>query len=331
MKVSIIIPVFNSSKTIERCLNSLIYQKTKFYEIIVVDDGSTDNTGEIVKKIIKQNNNQNIILISNTNHGVSFSRNCGVAEATGDYISFIDADDYLDLDALDVISKKMVSEYDFIRYNFKNVGGKSFGNNMYDLKNKKIYLQNNKSIYKHLLTVDEKIPNLVMLLIIKKDIAKQIRFDETLTMMEDVDYYNQLCLISKCCYFLDEKKYNYCVNINSVTHSDKNYEKNIFGIVNANRSIINRCKNIFDSKFIKYINANHARVIGNYLILSKHQTHYLITLKKLLSDSNFNEIIFNCCVHKMSLKDKIMIYLLKFHKITIINLYVSCIHLLKRI
>ena len=88
--VSIIIPVYNSEFYIKRCLDSVANIKNA--EIIVINDGSTDNTLEILKGY------KNIKIINNENYGVSHSRNCGIKEATGKYIMFVDSDDYLNTD-----------------------------------------------------------------------------------------------------------------------------------------------------------------------------------------------------------------------------------------
>lgn len=91
MDLSIIIPVYNASKLLERCLDSIFEQKTQYsYEVILIDDGSTDNSIEI----IKERKEPNIILYKQQNSGPSVARNKGVELAKGDYCAYLDADDY---------------------------------------------------------------------------------------------------------------------------------------------------------------------------------------------------------------------------------------------
>ena len=90
-KVSIIIPAYNAGKTIKKCLDSICNQTYKNIEIIVINDGSNDNTEDVVKSI----NNDKIIYFKKENGGVSSARNLGLDNATGDYIFFIDSDDYV--------------------------------------------------------------------------------------------------------------------------------------------------------------------------------------------------------------------------------------------
>ena len=91
MKLSIIIPVYNAEKYLDECLKSIVCELPNDSELIIVDDGSKDSSSEIYEKY----NQDNIKIFKNENHGVSFSRNFGLTQATGDYICFVDADDYM--------------------------------------------------------------------------------------------------------------------------------------------------------------------------------------------------------------------------------------------
>lgn len=91
MKVSIIVPVYNTEKYLARCLDSLVAQTYKNLEIIVIDDGSTDKSGEIADFYAKKDDRIQVLHIQNG--GVSNARNQGIARATGEYIAFVDSDD----------------------------------------------------------------------------------------------------------------------------------------------------------------------------------------------------------------------------------------------
>ena len=94
LKISVVIPMYNASKTIERALNSIKEQTFKCnYQIIVVNDGSKDNSQEIVEKYISDHPELNIILINQINGGVSKARNTGLRKANGDFIALLDSDD----------------------------------------------------------------------------------------------------------------------------------------------------------------------------------------------------------------------------------------------
>ena len=97
--VSIIIPLYNVEKYIAKCLESVSAQSYSNYEVIIVDDGSTDSSASIAKEYVERDSRFNIITQKNT--GVSTARNTGLERASGDYVVFIDADDFIAPDYLD--------------------------------------------------------------------------------------------------------------------------------------------------------------------------------------------------------------------------------------
>jgi glycosyltransferase involved in cell wall biosynthesis len=102
--VSIIVPVYNMSEYLNRCLDSLINQTLKNIEIICINDGSTDNSPEILNEYAKKDNR--IKVINQQNKKLSITRNVGIKAAKGEYIGFIDADDYIDSDFYEKLYKK---------------------------------------------------------------------------------------------------------------------------------------------------------------------------------------------------------------------------------
>lgn len=103
-KISIIVPVYNAEKSLEKCLDSLINQTYRDLEIILVNDGSKDRSGEICD-IFSQKDSR-IKVINQRNQGVSITRNSGIMAATGEVIQFVDSDDWLELDCCDLAYKE---------------------------------------------------------------------------------------------------------------------------------------------------------------------------------------------------------------------------------
>lgn len=98
-EVSIIIPVYNNEQYIEKCIQSVLNQTFENFEVIVINDGSTDKSGEILEKLNREDSR--IILIEQKNQGVAVARNRGMNKATGKYITFVDGDDYLKNDYIE--------------------------------------------------------------------------------------------------------------------------------------------------------------------------------------------------------------------------------------
>lgn len=114
-KVSIIVAVYNVEKYLDKCLKSIIGQNYKNVEIIVVNDGATDGSYKIIQKYQE---NPNVIIVNKPNGGLSDARNAGLKIASGEYILFVDGDDWLDKECLNKCSKYMESNIDIIMFSF---------------------------------------------------------------------------------------------------------------------------------------------------------------------------------------------------------------------
>ena len=119
MKYSVIIPVYNSEKTIKRCIESIALQNRPDVETIIINDGSTDETESICKAL--QAEYSNIIYLCKKNGGVSSARNSGFSVATGEFVMFVDSDDYVDNKCFDTIDKYTQSNADFYQFGFSIV------------------------------------------------------------------------------------------------------------------------------------------------------------------------------------------------------------------
>lgn len=104
-KISIIIPIYNAEKYLEKCLDSIVKQTYKNIEIICVNDGSKDNSINILSRYNKMDNR--IVLINKENNGLSSARNIGLASATGEFVMFVDSDDWIDIDTCEKCLKIM--------------------------------------------------------------------------------------------------------------------------------------------------------------------------------------------------------------------------------
>jgi len=116
VKVSVIVPVYNTEKYLEKCLNSLLKQTLKEIEIIVVNDGSTDNSKKVLEAFKEYNN---IVYLEKKNGGLSDARNYGIAHANGEYIGFVDSDDSIDSNMYQLMYEKAKeSDADLVECDF---------------------------------------------------------------------------------------------------------------------------------------------------------------------------------------------------------------------
>ncbi|MFZ2310915.1 MAG: glycosyltransferase [Patescibacteria group bacterium] len=155
IKISFIIPVYNSAKYLNECVDSILSQSYENFEIILVDDGSSDSSPSICDYYSARHNN--IIVIHQENSGVASSRNVGIKQSSGDYLFFIDNDDWIDgskiINLIGLIRETkadiIINKYCIVNENSK----KSIGNNLLD--NKLIGSLNSSSILKYF--VDKRI------------------------------------------------------------------------------------------------------------------------------------------------------------------------------
>lgn len=116
MKLSIIIPVYNVENSLEKCVDSVINQSFTDFELILIDDGSTDNSSEIADNLSTKD--KRIKVVHQSNKGLSQARNAGIDIAKGEYITFIDSDDFIHKDTLNYLINiiNIHPEYDIIEY-----------------------------------------------------------------------------------------------------------------------------------------------------------------------------------------------------------------------
>ncbi|MFE4350600.1 glycosyltransferase family 2 protein [Peribacillus butanolivorans] len=185
MKISVIIPAYNVEEYIEKCLDSLVSQLFTDFEVILINDGSTDRTKDILEEY--SNQHKFIRVYNITNKGVSNARNLGLLYSRGDYITFCDADDWFDVDVLEKVFET-ISRYqgDLVVYGRRDIlsDSRSFSYNDHNevkvLSYKKSdYLKEVFSIGKHTFSVCNKV--------YRKEILSQneILFDTDLKLSED--------------------------------------------------------------------------------------------------------------------------------------------------
>lgn len=134
MKLSIIVPIYNVALYLRKCVDSLLTQDISDYEIILVDDGSTDDSGAIADEIVKEamgngqwaidneSNRPTLRVIHQANAGLSAARNTGIAAAQGEYVCFVDSDDYWEENVLGALMVQVEREQlDVLRFDYQNV------------------------------------------------------------------------------------------------------------------------------------------------------------------------------------------------------------------
>ena len=216
-KVSVIVAAYNIQDYIVRCLESIANQTYKNLEVIVVDDGSSDNTGKLADEFSE--NDKRFIVIHKENGGVSSARNIGIDVASGDFIGFVDGDDTIEVDMYEMLVNNAI-KYDA---DISHCGYKVLENNRetFFYETEKIIIQDRKKGLIDLFEGTLIEPSLCNK-IFKNNILGDIRLDESIKINEDL-YFNVLLFDkSKKSVFEDKSKYIYIKRKNSATTSSLN-------------------------------------------------------------------------------------------------------------
>lgn len=214
-KISVVVPAYNAENMIENCIQSILNQTYDNLEIVVVNDGSTDGTLDILKGLSNKDNRIKIVDIKNG--GVSHARNTGVDNATGDYITFVDSDDTIEQGMYEYLIN-LIEKYgvDIAHCSYANVdkdGNKRAVGNM-----GREILQNHDEALKCLVSGNLFTGGLWNKLY-KRELFNNVRLDETIKFNEDVLINYELFDKAKTSVYSDRAMYNYYANDESATHS----------------------------------------------------------------------------------------------------------------
>ena len=220
-KITVIVPVYNVENYLRKCLDSIIAQTYKNIEIIVVNDGSTDTSGEICKEFVEIDHR--IIYIEQENAGLSAARNTGLENMSGDYVTFVDSDDWIEQDYVETLYKK-ITEYqadiavgNYYSFNesegmfYFHISGDSYYEEVYD----------NVSIFENLYESQE-MKSFALISawgkLYKAGLFEQLRFD--MGKLGEDGYLNQkIYLLAEKIVYIHKGIYSYRIRNNSLSRT----------------------------------------------------------------------------------------------------------------
>ena len=299
MKVSVIVPVYNVYEYLSKCLDSLVNQTLKDIEIIVVNDGTKDDSESIIKKYLKKY--KNIIYIKKENGGQGSARNEGIKHATGEYIGYVDSDDYIELSMYEKLYNKAIEENaDIVICGSYNITG-----DKKEIEIDKKIFNDNKDAFLGKPAVWNKIYK-------KELITDDIKF-RSKVWYEDLDFSIKVLSKAKNISFVDEPLYNYIVRQGS-TMNNSNIDRNL-EILDCFNEILNFNKTI-DKDIIEFLAIDHIFISAIVRVLRSNgdTKKKKIIVNKLLDymNNNFSNYKNNKYIKILPRNRKIVFYLLKF-------------------
>lgn len=220
-KITVIVPVYNVESYLRKCLDSIIAQTYKNIEIVVVNDGSTDASAEICKEFVEIDHR--IIYIEQENSGLSAARNTGLENMSGDYVTFVDSDDWIELDYVETLYKKITQYQADIAvgnyYSFNESEGMFYFHILGDSYYEKVY--DNISIFENLYESQE-MKNFALISawgkLYKAGLFEQLRFD--IGKLGEDGYLNQkIYLLAEKIVYIHKGIYSYRIRNNSLSRT----------------------------------------------------------------------------------------------------------------
>ena len=260
MKVSVIVPVYNVESYLDKCLTSLVKQTLQEIEIIIVNDGSKDNSEKIIEKYLKKYP-EKIKYIKKANGGLSSARNEGLKYASGEYIGFVDSDDYVSLNTFNLMYKKAKEKnFDLVVCNL---------NYVYESKTKMV----SAGLDKDLENEDEVKKNIVFLYpavwnkLYKKEILDSLKFKEGI-WYEDVEFNFRVYPRVKSIGYVDKPLIQYVQRESSISKTiDKrlfNYIDNFNGLIRyyQDNNLYNKYYFELEYSYVRYLYATFIKQLS---------------------------------------------------------------------
>lgn len=333
---SIIMPVFNTEKYINKAIQSILNQTFKNFELILIDDCSNDKSYAICKNYIDKDNRIKL-LKNNSNLGVAKTRNIALGSISGKYLTFVDSDDYIEVNLLEVVYKLLVKEkIDFLKYScseeYVNENDQLVYSKICQIKN--CFLDDKIKIQNQIINM-ERIPLFGYLWngFYRIDIIKEnnILFDEKCTVNEDFVFNIEYIAYIKNLYCIDFLGYHYMKRKNNSLSTKRQDDYYVLHIMKINL-LLEMCKKysnltqknreIIYWMYVRYVYSAIERNINNKenmkVLLSKIKNDYLY--------KSFLEMKFR----KINIKQRIMIFFLKKEKHQFLIDFIDLISWIKR-
>ena len=318
--ISVIIPVHNNEKTLEKCVNSVLTGTYQNFEILLIENGSDDNSRALSESLSQRDSR---ISVFESEKGVSRARNVGIEKAYGDFITFLDADDTLTKDALETFANGMNQVKSDIYCAFSGDGKNGF--KLYSSQELQALISDFLKNPTQRLTVWSKLYS--------SEFLKQskVLFDVRLSHGEDSDFVINLLLKAKSVAVIDKTIYNYTVNEDSAVHKIDSsvLDKYVLSMSITKEKLINQ--KAFTDDFYLY-------ALNNLLVFLTHQSFSLNgyknqkkSAKDALSSPIFKEALLKAKLKKLPIEKAVTLFFAKHNLILLLSLPIKLRKALKKI
>lgn len=308
-KISVIVPIFNSEKYLHKCLNSILNQTLKDIEIILIDDGSTDNSLEIIQQYSNKHNN--IKYKYKKNEGQAIARNLGIEMATGEFITFVDSDDYIDENMLEKLYENAIQNKsdivlcDYVE-EYKNI----------NIKKKTLFIKDEDIHKSYIVSVAGPCSKIIKTQIFKQNNLKFLANN----IYEDLAIIPTLALYAKTISYCEEVLYHYVIRENSTMQQTK-YTKKLESIFNVMEYLSKQFEGTEYTQEIEFLYINHLLYAGCGRFLKYKNTNKMILKIITIINNSYPNWKKNKYFKKQSKIYKLICNIFMRNKFLEINLY----------
>lgn len=334
--LSVIIPVYNVAPYLERCLKSIIYQELKDIEIIIVNDGSTDTSGKICDKYAEKDSR--IKVIHKANEGLGFARNTGLEYITGEFVAFVDSDDYVDKDTYKVAIEEAKKENADVVYFGCYRQRRDLTFYKETIPQKRVWNNDNKEEYLFDIVssapnekVERKYSMSVWHSVYKSEIVKKNNLcflSERDIVSEDIPFQIDFLKKANVIVFIPNCFYYYCYNNTSLTKSFKQEKYQRFRLLH---SVLSR-KYTDNFLFLQRVDRFFIGYTRNHLLdmISANYHPRSKVLCEILDDPIWQDIKKRYKAKWLPLYPRIVLYLIFNKKARLLVLFMEIIEHIKR-
>lgn len=313
--ISVIVPIYNSEKYLNNCINSIINQTYENLELILINDGSTDSSSEICNKWAKTDSR--IKVLHNENSGASSARNSGIDISTGDYIAFVDSDDYLDSDMYESMLNELINNNaDAVRCGIVRESKSGF-REVWGSEENNIIVVDNKKLLCDIGEANGILPVSTCNKLFSKNVIKNIRFNTTFKYAEDTLFNFLVAKNINRMVYNDIPRYHYINNSESVSHREFNEsrfdEHRVMDIIiaEADNEVLPYC--------IKGDVMKSFRTIKEMCVSGNNKDNFKIIRNRIISHKK--EILKSSLYSKSSKLKTVLLWIFPFVYRIIIGLY----------
>lgn len=320
--VSIIVPVYNSEQYIFNSINSILNQTYKNLEIIIINDGSTDRTDEILNEIVLKD--KRIVYVNQKNIGVSETRNKGIQLSKGEYITFMDSDDTVEPEYIEKLMEEVLkNKFDIVTCGYTDIS-------KYGIVKLNDFYNNNTILSKDefMNSIFNGVGGTVWGKIFKRNIIieNNIKMKQNIFMCEDMIFV--LEYVMKCNKYgsINENLYNYNrLNENSISSRiNMDYYNNLIVVVDEIRKILK--ENNYEDCYIDKILCNRVQSLCTSFLIMQHDKKHKYSKKqkidniKIILNDKYNNLYKSKFVGN-TFKEKLIISLIKNNNVKFLNYY----------